>query len=109
MNREMDVFAISGVIALALVLLVVNLLGFTNVRVAGLTLVALPFITVGLVILIGKTIKGRRRRAARPSRGSSKEGSPVGRVGAEFTQAWLDKGKGFIENTTACTRVNCGA
>ncbi|MBI2906869.1 MAG: hypothetical protein HYX92_04335 [Chloroflexi bacterium] len=100
MNDDADVFAISAIIALACALLIVLLVGFTNVWLAGLTVLTLPVVVTALTIVIAKTM-GERRRAAREAMARASAGDahqPAEPVVRQFIQEWLAKGQSLRDS-----------
>ncbi|MBI2907598.1 MAG: hypothetical protein HYX92_08095 [Chloroflexi bacterium] len=91
MNDDADIFVIAGIISLAFALAVVALLGFTNVWIAGITLLGLPAVTLVLTVAIGKAIIGRRAAVmeAKKKRLTERAELPA----RSFARAWLAKGR----------------
>ncbi len=90
MNDDADIFAISGIVALSVALGIVSLLGFTNVWVASLVVLALPVLTLTMTIVLAKAVMKRRREADAPSLEERREGIALSSGG--FARAWLRKG-----------------
>lgn len=100
---EADIFAISGIIALGLALVLVNLLPFTNVWVAGIAVLGLPLVTITLAIAIGKAINWRWQ-PTQPLTEAAKEDSHEGAhlTAADFLRAWLNKSR-RVARAGACS------
>ncbi|MBI2910313.1 MAG: hypothetical protein HYX92_21935 [Chloroflexi bacterium] len=104
---DADVFAISGIIALALALVLISFLPFTNAWVAGITVLAIPLVTVVLAIVISKGINRQRRRLAKAAREPRKQALSGEPAKTDFIQAWLRKGKESPRVWTCSIDTDC--
>ncbi len=92
MRDDVDIVVISAIVALAFSLVLVSLLGYTNVWVASVVVLALPLITIGITVVVFGIISGQRQRAAKTLDELGKQDlSERSEPGREFTQAWLGK------------------